>query len=1182
MASLSSNSVLHSRGQARVTRCLRLAGIVFVGLFVATAAFAQSPEPATGELLEPQGAVDVLRAGATAWLRTTNSVSLHPGDTVRTGPNSRAAIRLSNSSVVRMDERSLLQLRPAKNSDGLLLNLLKGASYFFHRERPVRTEFETPLVSGAVRGTEFHLRVNEAGRSELALLDGAINLTNEFGSLALSSGEQAIVEPLQPPRRTAMIEAANVIQWCLYYPAVLDPDELPLNRSERQALAPSLAFYQLGDLPAAITAYPELRNPESPSERIYLAALRLASGRLTEARELSKDIDASADQRFRALASALETLAAAVTQEPVEHLANNESTTSLLAKSYLWQSRSDLKAALRFALRAVELSPGFSFAWARVAELELSFGNTSEATEAIERALQLSPRNAQAHVVRGFLLASRQNTAGAMEAFRAAIEIDSALGNAWLGLGLCRFRQGDEAGGLNDLLVAAALEPNRAILRSYLGKAFQHIGDPAHASAELALARGLDPGDPTAWLYSALLNQQRNRINDAIGDLETSRGLNDNRGIQRSRFLLDQDQAVRRANLAALYRDAGMEEVGAREAARAVNDDYASHSAHLFLAGSHNVSRQPGQSSLRFETAIFNEYLLANLLAPPGSAPLSPQMTQQDHAWLFERDGPGITSSTEYRSSGDWLQNVSQFGALGNSGYAIDASYLGRNGQRPNNDLESLGVAAAFKSQLSDRDSIYLQTILTDFESGDLRQHYDPRSANRSLRIGDEQAANVFAGWHRAWNPRSRTLFLLGYLRDDFRSKDGDLQVLTVFKTNGVPASVAPPGFGFRQFDSRLRNEFTAWSGEMQHILQRGEHTIVAGARLQSGENRTRDDLTKLPGQLVNYPDAPNSVSTGLRRAAIYLYETWKMADTLSLMGGLTYDHLGYPRNIDLAPVSDRETDKSRLSPKLGLLWVPTKFSAARAAYTRSLGGLYYDNSVRLEPAQFAGFLQSYRSLIPDSLAGNVAGSEFETWSTELEHRFPTRTYLGLRGEWLESSASRHLGAFDVDVLNNPADAVAASVREHLDFRERSLLLTASQLLGRDWSLGLRYRVSEAELEQRLPEISTGVYAQAANHHRAVMHQLLMTANFNHPSGFYSEFQALWTTQSNFGYSPDQPGDDFLQFNVLAGWRLWRRHLDLTVGVLNLGNQDYRLNPLNLHGELPRERTLLAALRFSY
>jgi hypothetical protein len=74
--------------------------------------------------------------------------------------------------------------------------------------------------------------------------------------------------------------------------------------------------------------------------------------------------------------------------------------------------------------------------------------------------------------------------------------------------------------------------------------------------------------------------------------------LNDNRSVYRSQLLLDQDQAVRSANLAAMYQDDGMDDVAVREAARAVNYDYANYSAHLFLANSYTATQrsEPDQS----------------------------------------------------------------------------------------------------------------------------------------------------------------------------------------------------------------------------------------------------------------------------------------------------------------------------------------------------------------------------------------------------------------------------------------------------------------------------------------------------------------------------------------------------------------------------------------------------------
>src|SRR5262249_36912347 len=152
---------------------------------------------------------------------------------------------------------------------------------------------------------------------------------------------------------------------------------------------------------------------------------------------------------------------------------------------------------------------------------------------------------------KGFLLAAENRTRKAIELFDRALAIDPSLGNAWLGRGLCRIRRGDR-GGREDLLIAAAVEPQRALLRSYLGKAYANEGDYRRADKELQLAKDLDPSDPTAWLYSALLKQQENRINEAVDDLEKSQDLNDNRSVYRSGLLLDQDRAVRSANLAAI------------------------------------------------------------------------------------------------------------------------------------------------------------------------------------------------------------------------------------------------------------------------------------------------------------------------------------------------------------------------------------------------------------------------------------------------------------------------------------------------------------------------------------------------------------------------------------------------------------------------------------------------------
>ena len=199
-------------------------------------------------LVEKEGKVDIARKGSTAWAAAQGNETLQPGDRLRTGSRSRAALRWSESSVMRVNELTSMEIQPpAKPGTKPELELKSGASYFFSREKPEDIQFRTPVASGAIRGTEFNLKVAEDGRTELALLHGEVTLNNDQGSATLASGEQSTVEPGKAPTKAPLVDAVNVIQWTLYYPMVVDPDELKLGDSDKSAIGDSLAAYRQGD-----------------------------------------------------------------------------------------------------------------------------------------------------------------------------------------------------------------------------------------------------------------------------------------------------------------------------------------------------------------------------------------------------------------------------------------------------------------------------------------------------------------------------------------------------------------------------------------------------------------------------------------------------------------------------------------------------------------------------------------------------------------------------------------------------------------------------------------------------------------------------------------------------------------------------------------------------------------------
>ena len=257
-----------------------------------------------------------------------------------------------------------------------------------------------------------------------------------------------------------------------------------------------------------------------------------------------------------------------------------------------------------------------------------------------------------------------------------------------------------------------------------------------------------------------------------------------------------------------------------------------------------------------------------------------------------------------------------------------------------------------------------------------------------------------------------------------------------------------------------------------------------------------------------------------------------------------------------------------------------------RGAWTRSLGGVTLDQSYRLEPTQLAGFIQTFRSVFPESVAGSVSAAEFESYGAALDLKFKTGTYLGLQAEGLDSTANQTAGAFR---LNIPV--VPYSTREHLDFNERSAGATVNQLLGRDWSFGASYKFLSSRLNTHLVDIPTSVLPSADDTSRSDLHRVSAYLRFNHPSGFFAAAEANWYSQDNqlrthdatsTPMEMDLPSDDFTQVNLFVGWRFPRQRGDVTLGVLNIGGDDYHLNPLNSFPELPHQRVFAANFRLRF
>ena len=209
-------------------------GLVWLALWTEPA---QGQSPAGGKpdgeirIVALEGKAEISTDEGRNWVSTQSDQVLKPHHRLRTGANRRVTLRWSDQSKATFGPLTDLEVLPSPTSDDLPgLHLWKGIFSFFHRDKPGRIRVLTRGTVAGVEGTEFVLKVEETAAGERAtlwMIDGKVQFASAQGALALTNGQQAVAEFGKAPGLQAGFIANNVLQWCFYYPAVLDLRDLP-------------------------------------------------------------------------------------------------------------------------------------------------------------------------------------------------------------------------------------------------------------------------------------------------------------------------------------------------------------------------------------------------------------------------------------------------------------------------------------------------------------------------------------------------------------------------------------------------------------------------------------------------------------------------------------------------------------------------------------------------------------------------------------------------------------------------------------------------------------------------------------------------------------------------------------------------------------------------------------------
>ncbi len=898
-------------------------------------AISQSCEEWAAKIVSVQGAVQARKAGETRWIPVRLNQTYCPGDVVRVLENSRAAIALSNESLIRLDQNTTVTFSGVEKERSFLIDMIKGAAHFFSRF-PRRLKVATPFVNAAVEGTEFYVRV-EDDRTFISIFEGRVLATNTAGSLNLTGGQAAVAEAGKAPAIRVVVRPRDAVHWALYYLPII---YVPPGESPKEDLS-------------------------DPRFWAYRASQLLVVGRVDEARaDIERALrldprysDAFALQAIIAVVQNAKEKALTAAQKAVDTGPN--SATARIAMSYAQQAGFDLENARGSVEEAVKLDPNNALAWARLGELWSSFGRLGKALDAAKKAVDLDPRLSRTQMVLGFAYLTQVKTTESKAAFEKAIELDQADPLSRLGLGLAKIRDGDLKEGGREIEIAASLDPNNSLVRSYLGKVYFEKKQTGLDEREYAIAKELDPSDPTPWFYDAIAKQTTNRPVEALHNLQKARELNDNRAVYRSKLLLDSDEAARSAALARIYSDLGFQQRALVEGWQSVNTDPSDFSGHRFLADSYAILP-------RREIARVSELLQSQLLQPLNITPIQPRLAESN-LFLISAGGPGGLSFNEFnpifnrnrvsfQGSGLLAENDT-FGGEGvvsgiykrlslSAGY----TYFETDGWRKNADQDD-DIANVFAQyNLTYKTSIQAEYRYRDIERGDVRQTFFEDDFLPNLRKEDETDTVRF-GLNHAFLPGSNLIGNFQYSDADRSDLDSD------------PF--------FTRFDVEVDEK--AYGGELEYLLRAKYVSLVTGVGYFELD-RDNDVFVDILGT----PFVRSTLDRDVSHANLFLYSYITPQENLTFTVGGSGDFLD-PDD------EDTQKDKDQFNPKFGFSWNPFTDTSVRGAAFRMLKRTLITDQT-IEPTQVSGFNQFF---------DEVNGTDYWVYGGAIDQKFTQSIYGG-------------------------------------------------------------------------------------------------------------------------------------------------------------------------------------------
>lgn len=582
-------------------------------------AHGQVGENAAAEVISKTGDGDWRESITQPWSAASVEQQLMEGSHIRTGSRSKIGLLFRDQSQMRLNQNSLLIVRDVLDDSGnsTRFRLDEGRAWIKSKNIPDKLIMETPSAVAAIRGTDWDIEVDAAGRTTLTVLHGQVELSNALGSVTINRNQQGVADIGVAPFILQISNPQERIQWVTQYQLrplayfLEDRGQLPAplvaildlleSGAFEQASAAAASLDLTDDLNQMVLAVTHLMSGQVAEAELQLAGIEsptahaLLADIYSYAGEITNTIDflnrSSFIQSHPELTSLL--VRAHLVNDEVDRATElidarladfPESTELLLAKGEIAIFEGDASLALSVFEKILEIDSENDLAWYGLGRIYSEREFVSRALDSLATAIEINPTGA-GYLGEKAVVETFANQYRAAEAsFSQSLNQQAADAVTLTGKGVLLLKQGKLEEAIQEFLKAGLLQPNLARAQVFLATAYYQQGNVKLALETLDLAKEIDDKDPLPYFLESTIRKEQFEPRNAM--------LASRNAIERLPFLKSLNQVVNdqkgNANLGSSLSNYGLNDWALKYAVDSYNPFWAGSS--LFLSDQVNSS----------------------------------------------------------------------------------------------------------------------------------------------------------------------------------------------------------------------------------------------------------------------------------------------------------------------------------------------------------------------------------------------------------------------------------------------------------------------------------------------------------------------------------------------------------------------------------------------------------------